>query len=78
MTWLQSGATSIPHDSEKETDVGRCAKRGCYSKKINYDVKSSRQIGALVELSSECHQSIKVRLVSLIDNSIYGNQYKLY
>ena len=55
-----SGATSILHDSESETDVGRCAKRGCYSKKINYDVKSSRQIDALIELSVECHQSIKV------------------
>ena len=63
-----SGATSILHDSESETDVGRCAKRGCYSKKINYDA-SDKQMAALAELSVECHQSIKVEYI-LISNGI--------
>ena len=74
--WLLSGATSILHDSESETDVGRCAKRGCYSKKINYDVKSSRQIDVLIELSDECHQSIKVRFI--IQQLVLQFEFKLY
>ena len=57
--WLLLGATSIPHDSESETEVGHCARRGCYSREIKYDA-SDRQIAALAELSTECHQSIKV------------------
>jgi hypothetical protein len=53
------GSTAIPHDSESPMDVGHCADPGCYSRAINYNA-SSRQMLALVELSVECHQSIKV------------------
>ena len=66
--WLLSGTTSIPHDSELETDVGHCSQPGCYSKKINYDA-SDKQMAALAELSVECHQSIKVEYI-LISNGI--------
>ena len=59
LIYLQLGATSILHDSELEINVGQCAHRGCYSRKINYDA-SDRQITALADLSAECHQSIKV------------------
>ena len=56
------GKTSIPHDSENSTNVGHCAKPGCYSKSINYSA-SIRQMEVLAELSnSECHQSIRVSL----------------
>ncbi|EFX87243.1 hypothetical protein DAPPUDRAFT_97326 [Daphnia pulex] len=55
---MASGSTAIPHDSETSTDVGHCADPGCYSRTISYNA-SSRQMLALVELSAECHQSIK-------------------
>ncbi len=51
--------TSIPHDSQSPTNVGHCFDPGCYSRPIHYNA-SSRQMSALVELSAECHQSIKV------------------
>ena len=41
-------------------DVGHCADPGCYSREINYTA-TMRQMTTLVELSSECHQSIKVK-----------------
>ena len=40
-------------------DPGHCASPGCYFRSINYKA-SSRQMAALVELSVECSQSIKV------------------
>ncbi|KAK4014936.1 hypothetical protein OUZ56_027449 [Daphnia magna] len=45
-------------DSESPTDVGHCTDPGCYSRAINYNA-SNRQMTALAQLSSECHQSIK-------------------
>ena len=50
------------HDSESQMDVDNCADPGCYSIKIKYEYATLRQMSALAELSSECHQSIKVRL----------------
>ena len=52
------------HDSESPMDVGHCRDRGCYSRKINYSA-SDKQIATLKELSIECHQSIKVRRISI-------------
>jgi hypothetical protein len=56
---LKKGSTSVLHDSESPMDVGHCTDPGCYSRAVNYSA-TSRQMSALVELSSECHQSIKV------------------
>ena len=53
------GKTSVTHDSEVPTDVGHCADAGCYSRPIKYSA-TTRQMDALSELSSECHQSIRV------------------
>lgn len=52
------GSTLVLHDSESPTDVGHCTDPGCYSRAINYNA-SNRQMTALAQLSSECHQSIK-------------------
>ena len=57
--FLVKGSTSVLHDSESPVDVGHCADPGCYSRLINYNA-TIKQIKALAELSSECHQSIKV------------------
>jgi hypothetical protein len=54
-----TGKTSVLHDSESPTDVGHCPDPGCYSREIVYSA-TMRQITTLVELSDECHQSIKV------------------
>ncbi|XP_046456611.1 uncharacterized protein LOC124203801 [Daphnia pulex] len=53
-----SGSTSILHDGESSLNVGHCADAGCYSRSINYN-SSMGQIKALMELSTECHQSIR-------------------
>ena len=53
------GSTSIPHDTEGTVDVGHCADPGCYSRQVNYSA-TKRQITALIDLSKECHQSIRV------------------
>lgn len=58
------GSTLIFHDTEPKTDVGHCAGRGCYSRKINYGA-SNRQVAALIALSEECQQSITVNFMSL-------------
>ncbi|XP_046456552.1 uncharacterized protein LOC124203768 [Daphnia pulex] len=55
---MTSGSTSILHDSESSLNVGHCAEAGCYSRSINYN-SSMGQIKALMELSTECHQSIR-------------------
>ncbi|XP_046458942.1 uncharacterized protein LOC124205541 isoform X1 [Daphnia pulex] len=55
---MTSGSTSIVHDSESSLNVSHCAEAGCYSRSINYN-SSIGQIKALIELSTECHQSIK-------------------
>jgi hypothetical protein len=57
------GSTSVLHDSELPMEVDHCADPGCYSRAINYDA-SQRQMGALSEISLECHQSIKVSKTS--------------
>ena len=57
---MATGSTEILHDSELKTDVGNCADPGCYSKAVNYN-STMRQMSALVDLSNECHQSIRVR-----------------
>lgn len=59
ITYSSSGSTLVLHDSESPTDVGHCTDPGCYSRAINYNA-SNRQMTALAQLSSECHQSIKV------------------
>ena len=59
MEFLWIGSTSILHDSESPIDVGHCTDPGCYSRSINYNA-SIKQIKSLIELSAECHQSIKV------------------
>ena len=53
------GKTSIPHDTEDPTEVKNCADAGCYTRPIQYEA-SMRQMNALADLSSECHQSIRV------------------
>ncbi|XP_057368939.1 uncharacterized protein LOC130690004 [Daphnia carinata] len=55
---MTTGTTAIPHDCESPLDVGHCADPGCYSRPVNY-YASSRQMKALVDLSTECHQAIK-------------------
>nr|CAH0105711.1 unnamed protein product [Daphnia galeata] len=55
---MATGSTSVLHDSEGPMNVGHCTDPGCYSRAINYSA-SQRQIGALAELSEECHQSIQ-------------------
>jgi hypothetical protein len=57
-TW-KIGSTLIPHDSEEATDVGQCWDAGCYSRPIQYNA-TMRQMIALLELSSECTQSVQV------------------
>ncbi len=60
---MATGSTEILHDTESKTNVGNCADPGCYSKAVNYNA-TMRQIVALVDLSTECHQSIRVRPTS--------------
>ena len=43
-----------------------CTDPGCYSRSINYNA-SSKQIKSLAELSTECHQSIKVKISFLFN-----------
>ena len=59
---MATGSTEILHDSELKTDVGNCADPGCYSKAVNYN-STMRQMTALVDLSNECHQSIRVSVL---------------
>ncbi len=56
---IKTGSTSVLHDSESSLNVGHCADAGCYSRSINYN-SSMGHIKALMELSTECHQSIRV------------------
>ncbi len=57
---MASGSTEILHDTELKTVLGHCANPGCYSKVVNYNA-TMRQIMALAEFSTECHQSVRVR-----------------
>ena len=54
-----AGSTFVKHDSELKTDVSQCLEPGCYSRKINY-YATERQMSALIKLSHECSQSIRV------------------
>lgn len=63
--WIWTGATSVPHDTETKTDVGHCADPGCYSKTITYPNATMRQMAALADSSTECHQSIRVNTATL-------------
>ena len=56
-----TGSTVISHDSESPIEVSHCPDPGCYSRAINYNVTSIRQLAALTEMSAECRQSIKVK-----------------
>jgi hypothetical protein len=57
-----SGITLIGHNSESAINVGHCLDPGCYTRSIAYEA-SSKQISALIELSDECRQSIKVLFI---------------
>ena len=59
------GLTSVRHDTEKYTEVGNCGDPGCYSRNITYDA-TMRQMKSLAELSTECHQSIRVSAVPYV------------
>ena len=57
--------------------MGHCADPGCYSRPINYNA-SFNQIKSLVELSAECHQSIKVRSKSQLNLNEYHNDFVFF
>ena len=53
----------VSHDSEATIDVGNCNDPGCYSRPINYvGGATSKQLAALIDLSTSCRQSIRVSL----------------
>ena len=53
----------VSHDSEGTIDVGNCNDPGCYSRPINYvGGATSKQLAALIDLSTSCRQSIRVSL----------------
>lgn len=56
---MSTGSTVISHDSESPMEVDHCPDPGCYSRAINYNVTSIRQLAALAEMSAECRQSIQ-------------------
>ena len=60
MDFFCAGSTAILHDSEPIRDVGHCLDPGCYSRPIVYNA-TEKQIQALIGLSAECLQSIRVR-----------------
>ena len=57
--------------------MGHCADPGCYSRSINYNA-SSKQIKSLAELSAECHQAIKVRVISQLNLNEYHNDFVFF
>ena len=53
----------VSHDSEVTIDVGNCNDPGCYSRPINYfGSATSKQLAALIDLSTSCRQSVRVSL----------------
>ena len=60
-----SGLTSVLHDTENYEEVGNCDNPGCYSRNVSYSA-TLKQMKALAELSSECHQSIRVNIIHTI------------
>ena len=58
---IELGSTQVSHDSEATIDVGNCNTPGCYTRGINYTGgATSRQLAALIDLSTSCRQSIRV------------------
>jgi hypothetical protein len=57
-----TGITAVGHDSESTISIPKCPEAGCYSRPIVYTNATIRQLRALAEISSECYQSIKVRI----------------
>jgi hypothetical protein len=57
-----TGITAVGHDSESTISIPKCPDAGCYSRPIVYTNATIRQLRALAEISSECYQSIKVRI----------------
>ena len=47
------------HNSMEKLNVG-CKGAGCYSRNITYSNASMRQLKALVQLSSNCSQHLRV------------------
>ncbi|XP_046641561.1 uncharacterized protein LOC124326839 [Daphnia pulicaria] len=56
---MSTGSTVVSHDSELPMEVDHCPDPGCYSRAINYNGTSIRQLKALAEMSAKCQQSIK-------------------
>ena len=50
----------VGHDTEGTIDVGNCNDPGCYSRKINYVETTTKQLAALIDISTNCRQSIRV------------------
>ena len=53
-----AGVTTVGHDSEGATKVQGCEPRGCYKRRIKYNV-SMEQIAAVIKTSQRCEQFIK-------------------
>ena len=53
------GETVVMHNSMEKLNVG-CQGAGCYSRNITYSNASMRQLKALVQLSSNCSQHLRV------------------
>lgn len=62
------GATMVPHDSEDTQEVGHCYDPGCYSRVVNYNA-TIRQMNALVKLSQQCRQHIRVFQINSIKHA---------
>jgi hypothetical protein len=58
--WNFQGTTLVSHNSETITDVGNCVDPGCYSKSIIYTGATTKQLAALVDLSTNCRQYFRV------------------
>lgn len=54
-----TGTTVIQHDSEAPTTVEQCQKPGCYGRSVDYSFPAD-QLAALMDLSAQCHQTVKV------------------
>ncbi len=64
MTTLK-GTTIISHDSEAKMVTTNCVGPGCYSKDVSY-MATMKQMKALMEISKECQQLIKVKNILFI------------
>ena len=57
--YVFTGATKIEHDLIGEKSVSKCQERGCFVKRVRYNISMS-QIAALASLSNNCEQHIRV------------------